>query len=89
MKTAYCWPLDDTSAKDSTILGWIHCSSRCPFPGVVPWRSMLGDYRRDRRKDALLQEHGYFVLRFVAEDVGAKLDMVLDAALRALAHLGS
>ena len=22
-------------------------------------------YRRDRRKDALLQEHGYFVLRFL------------------------
>ena len=27
-------------------------------------------YRRDRRKDALLQEHRYFVLRFLAEDVG-------------------
>ena len=27
-------------------------------------------YRRDRRKDQLLQEHGYFVLRFLAEDVG-------------------
>lgn len=26
-------------------------------------------YRRDRRKDALLQEHGWFVLRFLAEDV--------------------
>ena len=43
-------------------------------------------YRRDRRKDALLQERGYFVLRFLAEDVGAKLDLVLDAILRALAH---
>ena len=31
-------------------------------------------YRRDRRKDALLQEHGYFVLRFLAEDVGTRLD---------------
>ena len=46
----------------------------------------LDAYRRDRRKDSLLQEHGYFVLRFLAEDVGAKLDMVLDAILRALAH---
>ena len=46
----------------------------------------LDAYRRDRRKDALLQEHGYFVLRFLAEDVGAKLDMVLDALLRALTH---
>ena len=46
----------------------------------------LDAYRRDRRKDALLQEYGYFVLRLLAEDVGAKLDMVLDAILRALAH---
>lgn len=49
----------------------------------------LGDadaYRRDRRKDALLQENGYLVLRFLAEDVGKNLDQVLDAILRALAH---
>ena len=43
----------------------------------------LEAYRRDRRKDALLQERGYFVLRFLAEDVGARLDLVLDAILRA------
>jgi len=43
-------------------------------------------YRRDRRKDQLLQENGYFVLRFLAEDVGRELDSVLDAILRALAH---
>ena len=43
-------------------------------------------YRRDRRKDVLLQERGYFVLRFLAEDVGTRLDMVLDAILRALSH---
>jgi hypothetical protein len=41
-------------------------------------------YRRDRRKDMLLQQHGYFVLRFLAEDVGKQLDTVLDAILRAL-----
>jgi len=41
-------------------------------------------YRRDRRKDALLQEHGYFVLRFLVEDVGKRLDQVLDAILRVL-----
>jgi very-short-patch-repair endonuclease len=49
----------------------------------------LGDadaYRRDRRKDALLQENGYLVLRFLAEDVGKYLDQVLDAMLRALSH---
>lgn len=43
-------------------------------------------YRRDRRKDLLLQENGYFVLRFLAEDVGKRLDEVLDAIVRTLAH---
>lgn len=43
-------------------------------------------YRRDRRKDQLLQENGYFVLRFLAEDVGKELDVVLDAILRALSR---
>ena len=43
-------------------------------------------YRRDRRKDALLQENGYFVLRFLAQDVGKHLDDVLDVILRTLAH---
>ena len=43
-------------------------------------------YRRDRSKDALLQRHGYFVLRFLAEDVGAELETVLDEILRALAQ---
>ena len=43
-------------------------------------------YRRDRRKDAALQEHGYFVLRFLAEDLGRRLDDVLDTIQRALAH---
>lgn len=49
----------------------------------------LGDadaYRRDRRKDALLQENGYLILRFLAEDVGKHLDRVLDAILRAFSH---
>lgn len=41
-------------------------------------------YRRDRRKDQLLQENSYLVLRFLAEDVGRELDLVLDAILRAL-----
>ena len=43
-------------------------------------------YRRDRRKDALLQENGYFILRFLAEDLGKNLNEVLDAILRALAN---
>ena len=41
-------------------------------------------YRTDRRKDLLLQEHGYMVLRFLAEDVSKRLDMVLDAIIRVL-----
>jgi superfamily II DNA or RNA helicase/very-short-patch-repair endonuclease len=41
-------------------------------------------YRRDRRKDAALQEHGYFVLRFLAEDLGQRLDDILDAIQRVL-----
>lgn len=43
-------------------------------------------YRRDRRKDQLLQESGYFVLRFLAEDIGRALDTVLDAILRVLSR---
>jgi very-short-patch-repair endonuclease len=43
-------------------------------------------YRRDRRKDQLLQETGYIVLRFLAEDLAKDLDTVLDAILRSLAH---
>lgn len=48
----------------------------------------LGDaaaYRRDRRKDALLQAGGYFVLRFLADDLGRHLDEVLDTVLRVMA----
>jgi superfamily II DNA or RNA helicase len=44
-------------------------------------------YRRDRRKDRLLQQHGYFLLRFLAEDVGKHLDLVLDTILAMLVHL--
>jgi very-short-patch-repair endonuclease len=43
-------------------------------------------YRRDRRKDTLLQENGYFVLRFLADDVGKHLDRVLDAVMRVLSR---
>jgi superfamily II DNA or RNA helicase len=46
-------------------------------------------YRRDRRKDVLLQENGYFILRFLTLDLGKNLDRVLDAIERALAHCKS
>ena len=41
-------------------------------------------YRTDRRKDLLLQEHGYIILRFLASDVSKRLDLVLDTILRVL-----
>ncbi len=44
-------------------------------------------YRRDRRKDALLQEHGYFVLRFLAQDIALHLDEILNRINRSLYHL--
>jgi very-short-patch-repair endonuclease len=43
-------------------------------------------YRRDREKDAQLQEQGYFVLRFLAEDLARTLGTILDAVLRVLAN---
>jgi len=49
----------------------------------------LGDaeaYRRDRRKDTLLQQNGYLVLRFLAEDTGKSLDQILDTILAALVN---
>ncbi|MEW6304958.1 MAG: DUF559 domain-containing protein [Verrucomicrobiota bacterium] len=42
--------------------------------------------RSPKQKDALLQQHGYLVLRFLAEDAGKHLDQVLDAILATLAH---
>jgi superfamily II DNA or RNA helicase/very-short-patch-repair endonuclease len=44
-------------------------------------------YRRDRYKDRLLQENGYRVLRFLAEDVCQRLDDVLDVILRTVEPL--
>jgi very-short-patch-repair endonuclease len=41
-------------------------------------------YRHDRSKDQLLQENGYLVLRFLAEDVGKALDRVLDTVMGAI-----
>jgi len=44
-------------------------------------------WRRDRRKDELLQANGYFILRFLATDLGKRLDQVLDTVIRTLDHL--
>jgi hypothetical protein len=44
-------------------------------------------YRRDRRKDWLLQQHGYPTLRFLAEDVVERLDEVLEVIRAAVYKL--
>ena len=44
-------------------------------------------YRRDHRKDALLQENGCHVLRVLAEDLSNQLDATLDAIHHAIAYL--
>jgi len=41
-------------------------------------------YRRDQHKDMLLQEQGYLVLRFLAQDIGKRLDVVLDTILKSV-----
>ena len=42
-------------------------------------------YRRDREKDLALQRSGWTVLRFLAQDVTARLGMVLDTILSTMA----
>jgi very-short-patch-repair endonuclease len=41
-------------------------------------------YRRDRKKDLLLQENGWVVMRLLADDIAEKLDDLLDNMLRLL-----
>lgn len=43
-------------------------------------------WRSDRRKDMLLQMHGYFVLRLLATDLAKDLNTALDQTLAALEH---
>lgn len=45
----------------------------------------LDNYRRDRRKDRILQQQGFLVLRFLSEDVVRDLEGILDAVDQALA----
>ena len=52
--------------------------------GYYHFRS-LDNYRRDRRKDFELQKQGFVVLRFLAEDVVACLEEILDMIGQALA----
>jgi very-short-patch-repair endonuclease len=46
-----------------------------------------GAYRRDRRKDFVLQREGYFVVRVLAEDVADRLDEVVSTIHEAIALL--
>jgi hypothetical protein len=43
-------------------------------------------YRRDRRKDVALQTRGYLVLRFLEEDIVARLEHILDTIASAVRH---
>jgi hypothetical protein len=65
------------------------CSVRSEARHRDRWRHSISEipsaYRRDRRKDALLQTHGYFVLRFLADDLGKEPGIrCLDTVLRAM-----
>ncbi len=44
------------------------------------------DFRRDRRKDFLLQSRGFLVIRCLADDVIARIDEVMDLILQAVHH---
>jgi very-short-patch-repair endonuclease len=45
-------------------------------------------YRRDRWKDVVLQQAGYLVVRYLAEDVTERLELVVDEIARVLAARG-
>ena len=51
------------------------------FPVSIDDRKVLG---KALLKLSLLQQNGYFVLRFLAEDLGKRLEYVLDTVLGAL-----
>ena len=74
-------------------LGRMEVDLLCSAPRIaieIDGEQHLADpaaYRRDRRKDILLQENSYMVLRFLAEDVGKNLDVVLDYILRAMSRV--
>jgi very-short-patch-repair endonuclease len=66
------------------------CRRRCLAIEVDGWHHFQepDGYRRDRRKDVLLQEHGYLVLRFLAEDVVDRLEEILSVITRATRRNG-
>ncbi|NLC80941.1 MAG: DUF559 domain-containing protein, partial [Lentisphaerae bacterium] len=65
------------------------CAARLRLVIELDGAQHLGDceaYRRDRAKDLRMQEYGFRVMRVLAEDVCERLDDVLDAVLRVVAH---
>ncbi|MBX3226497.1 MAG: DUF559 domain-containing protein [Labilithrix sp.] len=65
------------------------CPSRrlaVEIDGYFHFRELDG-YRRDRRKDVVLQRERYFVMRFLADDVVTRLDEVVAEIHRALVFL--
>ncbi len=80
LNTALPIPFDDTGELEVDLL----CADARLAIELDGTQHLDGEeaYRRDRRKDQFLQEHGYFVLRFLAADVGRRLDAVLDTILR-------
>jgi very-short-patch-repair endonuclease len=65
------------------------CAARLHLVIELDGAQHLGDceaYRRDRAKDLRMQEHGFRVVRVLAEDVCERLDDVLDTVLRVVAH---
>lgn len=78
-------PFDDRSQME---VDFLNCDTRLVIE--IDGMQHLSDpdsWRRDRRKDALLQSHGCFILRFLADDLGKRLDFVLDTVLQSLEHL--
>ena len=62
------------------------CASRRLAVEIDGWHHFQDPdaYRRDRRKDLALQEHGFLVLRFLADDVVARLEDILATIVSAL-----
>lgn len=48
-----------------------------------------GAYRRDRRKDVVLQREGYFVVRVLAEDITDRIDEIVETIPRVMTHIES
>jgi len=62
---------------------WVFLAFIVEIDGYYHFRDPCS-YRRDRRKDFELQQHGYLVVRVLAEDIVCRLEQVLDTILAAV-----